>query len=35
MNVPDPRHLHPSTRPELINVAFLNNDVTSPLKATT
>lgn len=31
MNVPDPNKLHPSTRPELRNVIFLKNQITSPL----
>ncbi|MEH3076709.1 MAG: CatB-related O-acetyltransferase [Quadrisphaera sp.] len=29
--VPDPTQLHPSTRPDLTNVVFLRNQVTSPL----
>lgn len=31
MNVPDPGRLHPSTRPDLTNVVFMRNQVTSPL----
>ncbi|WP_325093570.1 CatB-related O-acetyltransferase [Leucobacter sp. M11] len=31
MEFPDPTHLHPSTRPELSNVTFLKNQITSPL----
>lgn len=30
-DVPDPDQLNPSTRPELTNVVFLKNEVTSPL----
>lgn len=31
MPIPDPNQLHPSTRPELTNVVFLKNQVTSDL----
>jgi virginiamycin A acetyltransferase len=31
MTVPDPDRLHPSTRPDLTNVVFLKNQITSPL----
>jgi virginiamycin A acetyltransferase len=31
LDVPDPLQLHPSTRPDLTNVVFLRNQVTSPL----
>jgi virginiamycin A acetyltransferase len=31
VHVPDPQQLHPSTRPDLTNVVFLRNQVTSPL----
>jgi virginiamycin A acetyltransferase len=30
-DVPDPHQLHPTTRPDLTNVVFLRNQVTSPL----
>ncbi len=31
MTVPDPDQLHPSTRPDLTNVVFLEKQITSPL----